>query len=115
MASSESGDELMLTQYPLLPERLFFWSVPSEETSGLVSFGAFDDDDKTMSMASSTNEDWWQSSPMDYTAPQCDTSRPPITVDNELLKVLSKVIEELHLEWSLPAKPISSCLDEWYL
>ncbi len=78
---------------------------------GWCRFGAFDDDDKTMSVPSN-KEDWSQSSLMDDIVPQCDTSRPPVTVDGKLLKVLTKAIEELHLEWLPPAKLIHSCLDE---
>lgn len=36
-------------------------------------------------------------------------------MDTELIRVLSKAIEELGLEWSAPEEPSRSRLDEWFL
>lgn len=37
------------------------------------------------------------------------------SVDTELIRVLSKAVEELGLEWSAPEEPSRSHLDKWLL
>lgn len=36
-------------------------------------------------------------------------------LDNELVQVLSKAVEELGLDWASPEEPTRSRLDEWFL
>ncbi len=43
----------------------------------------------------SNNEDWSQSSLMDDIVPQCDTSRPPVTVDGKV-RVMTNAEFTLH-------------------
>ncbi len=41
-------------------------------------------------------------------------SSGPSDLQEELMRVLSKAIQELELTWSLPEKPVRSKLDSWY-
>ncbi len=38
-----------------------------------------------------------------------------LKVDDELIRVMTKAVNELGLEWSLPEEPSRSRLDEWFL
>lgn len=78
---------------------------PSFAASGLVSFG------KTKEEASA---DGWTCSGEDPgSLPPKESARAG--VDSELLRILSKAVEDLGLEWSTPEEPACSHLDEWFL
>lgn len=49
--------------------------------------------------------------PLPLSAP----SATKVGMDSKLLRILSKAVEELVLEWSQPEEPSCSCLDEWFL
>ena len=88
---------------------------PSSEAAGLVSFGASPDDvDDALSMAASESEDW--SGSADPAPPsQLEFSDTRASIDAELLRVMSRAVDELGLDWLSPAEPARSRLDEWYL
>ncbi len=90
---------------------------PSASVSDLVSFGGSDDElaDDSMSLVASDAEELSGSvtdpAPSGLPAP----SVAKAGMDAELLRVLSKAVEELGLEWSPPEEPSCSRLDEWFL
>ncbi len=90
---------------------------PSASVSDLVSFGGSDDElaDDSMSLVASDAEELWGSvtdpAPSGLPAP----SAAKAGMDAELFRVLSKVVEELGLEWSPPEEPSRSRLEEWFL
>lgn len=85
------------------------WHVPS-----VVSIPEEEHDD-TMSTAPSESEDWSSSHMEDSDSHRSDAGEPSGHTDHELLHIISKVIEEFSLEWSAPAEPERSRLDEWFL
>lgn len=89
---------------------------PSAEASDLVSFGGSEDEplDDSMSLAASETEDWAGDSDPAH-LPSLEPIDARAGMDAELLRILSKAVEELHLEWAPPEEPTRSRLDEWYL
>ncbi len=79
---------------------------PSSNIEGFVSFGHEEGDD-AMSMSASEKEDWAGSEP-----DQLDSSEPS-DLQEELMRVLSKAVQELELTWSPPEEPVRSKLDSW--
>ncbi len=61
-----------------------------------------------MSISASEKEDWAGSEP-----DQLDSSEPS-DLQEELMRVLSKAVQELELTWSPPEEPVRSKLDSWY-
>ncbi len=61
-----------------------------------------------MSISASEKEDWAGSEP-----DQLDSSEPS-DLQEELMRVLSKAVQELELTWSHPEEPARSKLDSWY-
>lgn len=86
---------------------------PSAIVSDLVLFGGSEEDplDDSMSLAASDTEDW--------AGLKNDPAPLPIKaragMDAKLLRVLSKAVKELGLEWFPPEEPTRSHLDEWFL
>ncbi len=70
-----------------------------------MSFGQ-DEGDDSMSISASEREDWARSEPN-----QTDRSGPS---NLQLMRVLSKAVQELELTWSPPEEPARSKLDSWY-
>ncbi len=66
-----------------------------------------------MSLAASDAEEWGGSGGEPKVLPPFQTLRPK--PDAELIRILSKAVEDLGLEWSAPEEPAHSLLDEWYL
>ncbi len=90
---------------------------PLADASDMVSFGAIKDEllDDSMSLIASDAEERLCST-ADCAPSSCaepSDSKPGL--DAELLRILSKAVEELELEWSTPEKPICSRLDESFL
>lgn len=67
--------------------------------------------DDSMSLTASNAEEWGGSGGEPEVLPPSQTPRP----DAELIRVLSKVVEDLGLEWSAQEEPSHGLLDEWYL
>ncbi len=61
-----------------------------------------------MSISASEKEDWAGSEPH-----HLDSSEPS-DLQEELMRVLSKAVQELGLTWSPPEEPVRSKLDSWY-
>ncbi len=90
---------------------------PSASASDLVSFGGSEEElaDDSMSLAASDAEELSGSVTDPALLPSSAPSPAKAGTDAELLRVLSKAVEELGLEWSPPEEPSSSRLDEWFL
>ncbi len=94
---------------------------PSSAVIGLVYFGASEEvvtiedviADDSMSLAASDAEEWGGSSGEPKILPPSQTLRPK--PDAELIRVLSKAVDDLVFEWSAPEKTAHCLLDEWYL
>ncbi len=80
---------------------------PPSNIEGFVSFGHEEGDD-AMSISALEKEDWAGSEP-----DQLDSSEPS-DLQEELMRVLSKAVQELELTWSPPEEPVRSKLDSWY-
>lgn len=89
--------------------------------SGLVYFGASEEDviiedviaDDSMSLAASDGEEWGGSGGESEILPPSQTLRPK--PEAELIRVLSKAVEDLVFEWSAPEETAHCLLDDWYL
>ncbi|KAF4113460.1 hypothetical protein G5714_006005 [Onychostoma macrolepis] len=79
---------------------------PPSNIGEFVSFGQEEGDD-TMSISASEREDWAGSEP-----DQTDSSGSP-DLQEELMRVLSRAVQELELTWSPPEEPARSKLDSW--
>ncbi len=80
---------------------------PPSNIEEFVSFGHEEGDD-AMSISASEKEDWAGSEP-----DHLDSSEPS-DLQEELMRVLSKAVQELELTWSPPEEPVRSKLDSWY-
>ncbi len=90
---------------------------PSASASDLVSFGGSDEElnDDSMSLAALDAEELSGSVADPALLPSSAPSAAKAGLDAELLRVLSKAVEELGLEWSPLEEPSRSHLDEWFL
>ncbi len=61
-----------------------------------------------MSISASEKEDWVGSEPEQL------SSSEPSDLQEELMRVLSKAVQELELTWDPPEEPVRSKLDSWY-
>lgn len=68
-----------------------------------------------MSTAGSEREEWGCNPIEEMLTLRMDVSKPRTNVDKELLRVLTKAVDELGLEKSSSAEPVRSWLDEWHL
>ncbi len=89
---------------------------PTAAVSDMISFGASDDemDDSLSLVASDTEELSGSMTDPTLLPPSSSRSARPRT-DDELVRVMSKAVGELGLEWSPPEEPSRSRLDEWFL
>ncbi|XP_051751174.1 uncharacterized protein LOC127513446 [Ctenopharyngodon idella] len=92
-------------------------SAPSAIASNLVSFGGSDEEplDDSMSLVASEAEDWSGSPHDPAPLPSLEPIDARASVDSELIRVYSKAVEQLGLEWSAPEELTRSRLDEWFL
>ncbi len=60
-----------------------------------------------MSISASEKEDWAGSEPEQL------GSSEPSGLQEELMRVLSKAVQELELTWNPPEEPVRSKLDSW--
>ncbi|KAK2874560.1 hypothetical protein Q8A67_021713 [Cirrhinus molitorella] len=90
---------------------------PSVDVSDLVSSGRSEDEalDDSMSLAASDTEKLSGFSHDPAPLPSMEPSAAGSGLDAKLFRFLSKAVEELGLEWSLPEEPSRSGLDEWFL
>ncbi len=80
---------------------------PPSNIEEFVSFGQEEGDDD-MSISASEREDWAGSE-----SDHLDSSGPS-DLQEELMRVLSKAVQELELTWSPPEEPVRSKLGSWY-
>ncbi len=84
--------------------------------SDMISFGASDDDmDDSLSLAASDVEELSGSVTDPALLPLSSSRSARPRTDDELVRVMSKAVGELGLEWSPPQEPSRSRLDEWFL
>ncbi len=86
-----------------LPRGLF---PPPSNIEGFVSFG-HEEGDEAMSISASEKEDWAGSEPE-------LSSSEPSDLQEKLMRVLSKAVQELELTWNPPEEPVRSKLNSWY-
>ncbi len=80
---------------------------PPSNIEEFVYFGHEEGDD-AMSISALEKEDWAGSEPDQL------SSSEPSDLQEELMRVLSKAVQELELTWSPPEEPVRSKLDSWY-
>lgn len=89
---------------------------PSIEAAGLVSFGGSEEEnDDSLSLAASESEEWRGSLTDPIPPNQSDAGSARASADAELLRVLTKAVDDLSLEWSSPEEPTRNRLDKWFL
>ncbi len=67
---------------------------------------------KAMSTAASDSFDWASSHAGDFPASHLGED---VHEDEELIRLMSKAVEELELEWAPPAIPECGSMDKWFL
>lgn len=89
---------------------------PSAATSDLVLFGGTEEEllEDSMSLAASDAEEL-SGSPDPAPSMSSEPNRSKLGIDAELIRVLSRAVDELGLDWSPPEEPARSRLDEWFL
>ncbi|KAI7793803.1 hypothetical protein IRJ41_025349 [Triplophysa rosa] len=85
----------------------------SSSASGMVSFSGTDELDKVLSPTSECDD--WAALDEEAAPPVEESSDARPHSDSKLVRVLSKVVAELSIDWSSPIEPEHSCLDEWFL
>ncbi len=88
----------------LFPEDCFR---PPSNIEGFVAFG-HEEGDEAMSISASEKDGWAGSEPEQL------GSSEPSGLQEELMRVLSKAVQELELTWNPPEEPVRSKLDSWY-
>lgn len=58
---------------------------------------------------SASEKEYWVGSERD-----CPDSEGPLDLQQELVRVMTKAVQELELTWSLPEETAGSKLDSWY-
>lgn len=89
---------------------------PSAAASDLVLFGGTEEEllEDSMSLAASDAEEL-SGSPDPAPSMSSEPNRSKLGMDAELIRVLSRAVDELGLDWSPPEEPARSRLDEWFL
>lgn len=89
---------------------------PSSAASGLISLCVFEEEvvpDDSMSLMASDAEEWACSSEDPDTLPPKQATQP--SMDSNLIRGLSKAVEDLDLDWSAPEEPVHGHLDKMSL
>ncbi|MGL5566006.1 MAG: hypothetical protein ACRDC4_09795, partial [Plesiomonas sp.] len=71
------------------------------------------DDGDNVSLAASASE--WSDSASEPSASIQTAPSERSSLDNELVRLLSRAVEDLEIDWSPPEEAARSRLDEWYL
>ncbi len=89
---------------------------PSAAASDMISFGGSDDEmDDSLSLAASDAEELSGSVTDPALLPLSSSRSARPRTDEQLVRVMTKAVNELGLEWSPPEEPSRSRLDEWFL
>ncbi len=89
---------------------------PSAAVSDVISFGVSDNElDDSLSLAASDAEELSGSVADPALLPSSASCSARLKADDALIRVMTKAINELGLEWSPPEEPSRSRLDEWFL
>ncbi len=81
---------------------------PPLSVTDFVSFGQEGEED-SMSISASEKEDWAESE-----RDRSDSEGPAKDLQEELIRVMNKAVQELELSWNPPEEPTKSKLDSWY-
>ncbi len=88
---------------------------PFVAASNMISFGVSDNKlDDSLSLTASDAEDLSGSEIDSALLPSSATRNARFRADEELIRIMTKAVNELGLEWSLPEEPSRSRLDEWF-
>ncbi len=88
---------------------------PSAAASDMISFGVSDNElDDSLSLAGSDAEELW-GSVTDLALLPSPASSYTRLMNEELIRVMTKAVNELELEWSPPEEASRSKLDQWFL
>lgn len=87
---------------------------PADEAAEVVRFGASGDDDELMSLAAS-DRDLSESEELGETEKERAEWDAPPALHEELVRVLTRAVQDLGLEWDSPDEPAKSKLDTWFL
>ncbi len=71
--------------------------------------------DDSLSLAASDTEELWGSVTDPTLLPPSSSRNARFRMAEELIRIMTKAVNELGLEWSLPKEPSRSRLDEWFL
>ncbi len=81
-----------------------------------ISFGVSDNElDDILSLAASDAEELLGSVTDPALLPSSASRNARLRADEELIRIMTKAVNELGLEWSLPEEPSRSRLEEWFL
>ncbi len=81
-----------------------------------ISFGVSDNElDDILSLAASDAEELLGSVTDPALLPSSASRNARLRADEELIRIMTKAVNELGLEWSPPEEPSRSRLDEWFL
>ncbi len=82
----------------------------------MISFGMSDNKlDDSLSLAASDTEELSGSVADPALLPSSASCNARLRADEELIRIMTKAVNELELEWSPPEEPSRSRLDEWFL
>lgn len=83
---------------------------PAAGASEIISFGAPGDDDFDEALSLTTSEKDWARSPEERSEVEGHAA-----FQDELVRILTKAVSGLGLEWESPDEPAKSKLDSWFL
>ncbi len=89
---------------------------PSAAASYMILFGASDGEmDDSLSQAAADAEELSGSVTDPALLPSSSSRNARLRADDELIRVMTKAVNELGLEWSPPEEPSRIRLDEWFI
>lgn len=77
----------------------------------MISVGAAGDDDLDKAMSLTASEREWA----DHSLEERSEAEGQAAFQDELVRILTKAVSELGLEWDSPDEPMKSKLDSWFL
>ncbi len=83
---------------------------PTPGASEIISFSVAGDDDLDEAMSLMASEKDWAHSPEEHSEVEGNTA-----FQDEIVRILTKAVSDLCLEWESPDEPAKSKLDSWLL